>query len=381
MNIIDRYLLRQFLQNFVICFMSLMGVYVIFDAFTNLETFMSVAKGMALMKVLAAYYGYQSLFFFDRISPLLVLMSAMFTMAWIQRHHEMTALMAAGISRIRVVAPVIVVAVVIILLTVINREVMIPKLKDQLARRPSDLRGKVAQEILPQYDNATDVLIEGRCAIIDEKTIELPLFIVPAYKPSLCEYGKQWSAASAHYLPAKEGRPTGYLLRDVTEPKNLSQRPSLALDGRIVLMTPRDYPDWLKPNEAFVVSDVTVDELTGGTILRRFASTGELIWALKNHSVYFSPDVRVTIHSRILQPLLDITLLFLGLPLVVARDNRNVFMAIGLCMGLVSLFFTVVIACQQLGSNCLISPSLAAWSPLMIFVPAAVGMSTAMWER
>ena len=45
MSIIDRYLLRQFLQNFVICFMSLMGVYVVFDAFTNLEAFMKFAKG------------------------------------------------------------------------------------------------------------------------------------------------------------------------------------------------------------------------------------------------------------------------------------------------------------------------------------------------
>ena len=94
-----------------------------------------------------------------------------------------------------------------------------------------------------------------------------------------------------------------------------------------------------------MVSAVTVDELTGGKVLRRFASTGELIRVLKNHSIYFSPDVRVMIHSRILQPLLDIMLLFLGLPLVAARDNRNVFVAIGLCMGLVALFYD--------GGNCL----------------------------
>ena len=212
MNIIDRYLLRQFLQNFVICFMSLTGVYVVFDAFTNLEAFMSLAKGLALMKIMAAYYGYQSLFFFDRISALLVLMSAMFTMAWIQRHHEMTALMAAGISRIRVVAPVLVAAVAIILLAVINREVVIPKLKDQLAKRPSDLKGNVVEELLPQYDNATDVLIGGRQRGCRREADRVPVFVVPPYKPSLCEYGKQWSAASAHYLPAKDGRPTGYLL-------------------------------------------------------------------------------------------------------------------------------------------------------------------------
>ena len=381
MYIIDRYLLRQFLQNFVICFVSLMGVYVIFDAFTNLEAFMSSAKGTALLKVLAAFYGTQSLAFFDRFCALLVLMSAMFTMAWIQRHHEMTALMAAGISRIRVVTPVLVVSVAVILLAMINREIMVPRLKDQLARRPDTLKGNVVEELLPQYDNATDVLIRGPDVIVDQKLIEKPVFLVPPNKPTLREYGRQWSAATAQYMPAKEGRPTGYLLTDVIEPKDLAQRPSLALDGRPVLLTPHDHPDWLKPNEAFVVSDVTVDELTGSAVMREFASTAELIWVLKNHAVYFSPDLRVTIHTRILRALLDITLLFLGLPLVAARDNRNVFLAIGLCMGLVALFFIVAIACQKLGDGCLISPALAAWLPLMIFVPAAVAMSSAMWER
>lgn len=129
-----------------------------------------------------------------------------------------------------------------------------------------------------------------------------------------------------------------------------------------------------------MVSDVTIDELTPEMTMRRFASTGELIWSLKHHS-YFSPNVRVMIHSRILQPFLDLTLLFLGLPLVVAHDNRNVFVAIGMCIGIVALFFLVSIACQQLGKGMLISPALAAWAPLMIFVPAAVGMSSGMWER
>ena len=54
------------------------------------------------------HYVYQSILFFDRTAGLLTLVSAMFTVTWIQRHNEMTALMAAGISRIRVVKPVIV---------------------------------------------------------------------------------------------------------------------------------------------------------------------------------------------------------------------------------------------------------------------------------
>jgi lipopolysaccharide export system permease protein len=381
MTIIDRYLLRQFTQNFVICLVCLTGVFVVFDVFTNLEAFLQVAKGLELLKVMAAHYGYQSLFFFDRASAMLVLMSAMFTMAWIQRHHEMTALMAAGISRIRVATPVMVAAVAITLLAVVNREVIIPQIKEQVAKRPSDLKGNVEDELLPQYDDASNVLIRGRNLIVDQKKIAMPEFFLALAPHSLQIYGESWTANLASFVPAKDGHPAGYLLQDVVLPQNLAQKPSLLLpDGRPVLMTPHDYP-WLKPNEAFMVSDVTIDELRGGMLVGRFASTGELIAGLKRRSIYFSADVRVMIHARILQPFLDITLLFLGLPLVVARDNRNVFMAIGMCVGLVAVFFIVSIGCRQLGVNLLISPALAAWAPLMVFVPAAVGMSTAMWER
>ena len=46
--------------------------------------------------------------------------------------------------------------------------------------------------------------------------------------------------------------------------------------------------------------------------------------------------------ARIVRPLLDITLLFLGLPLVVTRESRNVFLAIGMCIALSTAFMLVV---------------------------------------
>ena len=80
------------------------------------------------------------------------------------------------------------------------------------------------------------------------------------------------------------------------------------------------------------------------------------------------------------QPLLDLTLLFLGLPLVLTRQSRNVFIALGLCVLLTSVFTLVVIGCQHLGSIYSIRPALAAWAPLMLFVPVAAGMAGSMWE-
>ena len=83
-------------------------------------------------------------------------------------------------------------------------------------------------------------------------------------------------------------------------------------------------------------------------------------------------DVSVTIHARLLQPVLDMLVLFLGLPVVLSRESRNAFIAVGSCLLIVTVFVIVSLALRSMGMNYIISPSLAVWLPLMIFVPLAV---------
>lgn len=377
MGIIDRYLLRQFVQTFLICFLSLTGLFIVLNTLTNLEDFVRCGqKSGGVLSFIAWYHGYQSILFFDRTSSLLALVSAMFTVAWIQRHNEMTALMAAGVSRFRVVAPIIGAVAVVSLFTALNRELVIPAYRSELSRRPQDPLGDLPQSVKPRYDNQTDVLLDGKNTYSENKRIEEPIFLLPS---SLRKHGKQVVAANAYYTPAEGGRPAGYKLVGVREPKNLDTRHSLVLDGKPVLITPCDAPEWLKPDECFLCSDVDFDQLTGGEFFKQLSSTFQLIRSLRNPSLDFGPDVRVAIHARIVQPLLDITLLFLGLPLIVSRESRNVFLAMGVCMAVTIAFTLTVIGAQKAGADSfLFSPAQAAWVPLMIFVPLAVWISESL---
>ncbi len=378
MTIIDRYLLRTFLRTLLICYFSLVGLYVVFDSFTNLEEFLRCAdRAGGLLGLLWAFYSYRSIVFFERTSALLALVAAMFTVAWLHRYNEMTALLSAGITRLRIVRPVILAAVGVSVGALAVRELVIPCFREELSRRPTDLIGDVPQDLQPLYDNQTDVLLRGKCTYADQARVEAPSFLLP---PALSHYGTQLEAENAYYLPPEKDRPGGYLLDGVTRPADLAQRPSLRLDGQPVIITPRDAADWLEPDQCFVVSDVTFGQLTGGHAFRQFSSTAELIRGLRNPSLDFGADLRVAVHARVVQPALDIALLFLGLPLVVTRRERNVFIAVGWCLLVVSLFYAVVIGVQYLGSLYLINPALAAWLPLMLFVPPAVGLAETMWE-
>jgi lipopolysaccharide export system permease protein len=378
MRIIDRYLLRQFLGNFLICFLSLTGLYVVFDAFTNMEEFLRCAdKEGGLLRLLGSYYLYHSVAFFDRTAPLLTLVAAMFTITWIQRHNEMVALMSAGISRVRVATPVLSAAMVITLFSAVNRELVIPRIRDELARRPQDLVGDKPGDVHFCFDNQTNIWLRGESTYRDHLRITKPDFLMPS---ALAVYDKVLTAEVAYFKPADARHPAGYLLHGVTKPKDLSHKASLSLEGHPVIFTPRDNPDWLKPDECFVASEIGFDQLCGRDCWLEFASTPQLIAGLRNRANDFGANVRVTIHKRFVQPLLDLTLLFLGLPLVLTRESRNVFFAIGLCMVVVAAFTVMVMAFERLGAISSISPALGAWGPLILAVPLAVGMSQAMWD-
>lgn len=376
MRIIDRYLLRQFVHVFLICFVSLDGLYVVFDAFSNLDEFLRYTeKEGSLLGIMGEFYAYRTVLFFERISAMLTMIAGMFTVTWIQRHNELTALMAAGVSRTRIIVPIIAASACISLAAGACREFVIPRLADQLDRDPKNLRGENGQELKPRYDNETNILLQGKVAYANEQRVNLPSFI---FLESLYGQGKQLAAENAYYQPPANGRPGGYLFRGVTRPQNLADQPSIEQNGRAILITPRDEPQWLKPDECFVVSNVNFDQLSGGQGWRQFSSTRQLIQGLSNPSLGlagdFGADVRVSIHARLIQPILDMTLLFLGLPLVLNGTNRNVFLAIGLCGAVCTAFMLVVMGFQYLGAVALLRPALSAWAPLMIFAPIAVAM-------
>ncbi|HVA47516.1 MAG TPA: LptF/LptG family permease [Pirellulales bacterium] len=379
MLIIDRYLLRQFLQVLLICFFSLDGLYIVIDAFSNLDEFLHYAESEGTVYgLIVEFYSYRSVFMFERMSSMLTMITGMFTVTWIQRHNELTALTAAGVSRARVIRPIVVAAVGISLITCAGRELLIPLLAKKLDRDPKNLRGDSGQEFQPRYDNETSILMQGRATYSNKSRIEEPSFLLPE---ALNKYGKQLSAPNAYYLAPEENHPGGYLFQGVTSPERLLANHSLAMDGKPVVLTPLDEPRWLKSDECFVASNVSFEQLSGGRGWRQFSSTRQLIAGLSNPSLglagEFGADVRVAIHGRVVQPFLDLTLLFLGLPLVLHGTNRNVFIAIGLCGVVCTAFMLVVMGCQYLGQISLIRPALAAWAPLMVFVPVAV----AMYER
>lgn len=375
-GILDRYILWMFVKVLGIMFLSLTGLYVVIDAFANLEEFITHGQDQGMFAILADYYGPRVLQFFDRMGPVIVLLSAISAITWLLQRNELTAIMAGGVSKGRVIQPLIYAAIAISFLSIINRELWIPQVRHKLTRNAQDWHGDQNKTLKPTYDYRTDVYIGGRQTIARERKIVGPHFRLPS---SMSEFGSQLAAETAVYQGRSPHHPPGYLLDNVVTPSDLEDCPSVPRTGEPVVLSPRD-AKWLKPRQVFVVSDVSFEQLAGGNYWRQLGSTKELMAHLRNPSLDLGSDARVTLHARLVQPLLDLTLFILGLPLVLSQTNRNLFVSASLSLAMLVGFFAVVMTCHALGSNHFISPAFSAWLPLMILSPAAYANIVPLWR-
>jgi lipopolysaccharide export system permease protein len=369
MTRIDRYILLLYCRVFAVCFITLSGLLIVAQVFTNLDEFIQYGKAKGgVIHALVDYYGPVLLAIFDRTCGLLVLLSAMFVIAWLYRTNEMTALLAAGISKSRIIRPVMLVSMVAVLFATISRECLIPKWEKSLNRSPQDLQGgERLQSIRPTVDLDYGILIAGRTLETSSLRIINPLF---KFQGPVTETTEQIHAAQAVYLPADATHPAGYRLEGVAAKSLLPGKPSVRKDGIDYLLLPTDTP-WLASDQCFIPSSVEYDMLRGGSS-KQFASTAELIWRLRNQRTYYGTDLQVMVHSRFLQPWMDMTLLLLGLPLILTTRNRNIVQLVAVCVATFGLFFAVSAGFGSLASHgTLISPSVAAWGPLLVFGPIA----------
>lgn len=381
MLLIDRYLLRSFLWVWFICFCSLTGLYIVIDALTNLEEFLRIADRTQqnFIVVMGDFYLYRAISFFDRTSGILTLIAAMFTLAGLQRYNELTAILAAGISKWRIVRPIVVAGACIALLAALNREVIMPAHRAKLTRSPQELSSDKAKDFQRREDTWSGISLHGRQLSLETQTIIEPSFKIPRY---LQDDRSTWSAQKANYEPETAEHPGGYRLRGVVTPKNVAEEPPLKLKDEqqtIAIHTPQSAP-WLAKDECFVVSEVNFELLVDQNGWRQYAATSELIDALHKQGVGCGNDVRTTVHVRLLQPLLDVVLLLLGLPLVLRGLNRNLFIAVGQCVFVVVIFLLISVSSQYLGGSYLVAPVIAAWIPLLLFVPATVFNAEPLWE-
>jgi lipopolysaccharide export system permease protein len=104
MRLLDRYVVRNFLQVYFYCIAGFISIWLIFDVSDNISSFIDNHIGLALV---ARYYGTQIPQVFIILLPVSLLLSLLFALGRMSRANEIVSMLTAGVSLPRVLRPLI----------------------------------------------------------------------------------------------------------------------------------------------------------------------------------------------------------------------------------------------------------------------------------
>jgi lipopolysaccharide export system permease protein len=385
MRIIDRYVVINFLRNYVISFVVLVGMYVVLDMVFNFNHLVDVQSGGggATPSVLAAlydifdYYFYQCFLIFVQLSGIIPVVAATFTLMRLSRFNELTAMLAAGVPLLRIAAPIILVAVVLNGLLLVDQELVIPLMIPKLTREHDEVH-RIARTYYPiqamqdasgglvyaaryfpnppegtPYMLALDVIErEPKDRVVDGQTQTL---FVPSGHLQADE--ARWDPQSQQWELTNGRRVTGLLSDRISAPRPIAAYRSNVTPEEIALYRSGHFVELLPTSR--------IDQL------------------LDRPNLYGKLDLLRVKHWRFTQPLMNVVLLLLAIPCVLTREPGTLKTAatktlalMGVAMGAVFVFHQMagqvppVLNSRPSGANTW--AMLMAWGPIFIFGPLSV---------
>ncbi len=123
MVIIERYIFKGFILTFIFCVLVLWVMFIIGDIFGFLD---EILREHIPIASLAAFYWYFTPFALTQIIPISALIACVYLLGNLNRHSEITALRASGVSIWKILRPMLVAAFIISLLVFVLNDRLLP---------------------------------------------------------------------------------------------------------------------------------------------------------------------------------------------------------------------------------------------------------------
>ncbi|MBN1360292.1 MAG: LptF/LptG family permease [Sedimentisphaerales bacterium] len=361
MKILDRYIAKNFMIGYAISFLVLIGLRIIIDLFVQLDEFAKHADlgtGTVLRNIVT-YYGLQTTLYFRDVTGVITVVAAAFSLGKMARANELVAMIASGVSAKRIVGPILVLAIFFTGLAVADQELLIPRISDKLVRSHGDIPGQESYAVwfIPdgngslicsrQYDVGTSTFhqptIITREPVPDQPGILRVTGRISAEAMTYNEQTGQWDLVNGQFASAETD--------SWEEP-----RPQASYQAADLL--PKDIPVRQKSKFKSLLSSRQLSALAA-------QKTG-----IKDRAQLLSQR-----HFRITDPLINLTMLMVSLPVLICRDPKAMKSAILVSFILTAACFVFTFVCKMLATEVTIAdrvmPELWAWLPVFIFLPIA----------
>ncbi len=356
MKILDRYVAKNFLIGYCIAFCVLIGLRIIIDLFVNLDEFTEHADLGALVVIgnILSFYGLNSMLYFRDFAGMITVVAAAFSLGKMIRSNELVTVMASGVSLKRVIVPIVLLAFLLTGLLIIDQELLIPPLADKLVRGQDALPGQETYDVWFIGDDNGSLICSQR---FDVKTSTLykPTIIIRSRKAESAAWEVTGRISAEKAVYNSKTNKWDLINGQFTEKGTLiGAQPITSYASDI---TPKDLPVMRRSRHITLLSS------------RQLSVLAAQRTRIKDLAQLYSQK-----HFRITDPIINLVMLMVCLPILVCRDPKSSKSAIMISFGTTAACFVTVFICKMLAVEAVfdrVIPELWAWLPVFIFAPIA----------
>lgn len=362
MKILDKYVAKSFLTGYIISLLVLVGLCIVVDLLVNVDEFAEFSDyGLIFVAGnILRYYGAQSALYFRDLAGIIIVLAAVFSLGKMTRSNELIAIMASGISLKRVIAPIIVLSVLLTSLVIIDQEIVIPRLVSQLVRGHDYDRAKGESYDFWFLTDSNGHLISANYYIEREETMYNPLMVI------------------RRQIKNEDGSIEWIVLGDIKADKARYNHETKKWDlENAVFSRLTTTSDEIGANVPTFETDITPTDIPirQQESYKALLSSAQLSkLANEKNKLKDQADLYSQKHFRITDPIINLVMLMVALPVLVCRDPKSMKAAVTVSFSITGSCFLLVFVCKMVATEAVfgrIIPHFWAWLPVIIFLPIA----------
>ncbi len=350
-NLLDLYVSRTYVRLLILCTVATLGLFYI-STFIDMSD--KLFKGQVTLQTILVYLWWETPQFLYYIIAIAVLVAAIVTIGLLTRSSELVVMRACGISLYRTALPLLVIAAVAsgVLFAFEERVLAFSN------RRADYLKHVIRGGSPTTFDVLNRKWLVGRGGEVyhyqyfDPQRRTLNGLSVFRFDPMTHALTQRIAATQATYAPRSSGDREPWLAtagwtRDFSGSDVTTYAP--IVNSRLA-MEPSDY----------FVTEAPEPERMNFAQLRRYIDD------LKA-SGYTVLEHEVALQRKLAFPLVTLVMTLIAIPFAVTTGKHGAMYGVGIGIALALVYWTAISVFAAFGAGGLISPTLAAWAPNLLF--------------
>jgi lipopolysaccharide export system permease protein len=351
MRILEKYVFKNYIWAFLFCIVLLIVLGIIGDILGFLD---DIVKNGIPLKTIFAFYFYLAPFAFVNMVPFACLLSSVYVFNNLSKFHEITAVIASGISLWKLLKPVILVTFILCIFTFIVNDKFVPS----TIEKANNIRQEKLELNSTKTSGKKDVALYGQGDL---------LIYAKSFDPGRNElYG---------VIIHSEDEGLKVIQKISARVVTWQEEEAFWKGQDVVVFKVDENGDFVGDPVVFKTAKVNIREKPADFIKNQWDPRFMSYMQLKNYLKVFKNASRTTIkrlqvdlHYKLALPFTALITVLVGVPFSISTGRASALVGMAKGISIAILYLPVMAFCLALGKGGILPPFFSAWITNIVFI-------------